>query len=51
MDFTKSEEVPVACMNPILAIVVGNGFEANGNTLGRPLTTAPRGDRVRQGVR
>ena len=35
---------PVAYTNPIYVDVDGNGFQANGDTLGHPLMTSPRGD-------
>ena len=35
---------PVAYTNPIYVDVDHNGFQANGDTLGHPLMTSPRGD-------
>ena len=35
---------PVAYTNPIYVDVDHNGFQANGDTLGHPLMTAPRAD-------
>ncbi len=35
---------PVAYTNPIFVDLDRNGFEANGDTLGHPLMTSPRGD-------
>ena len=35
---------PVAYTNPIYVDVDGNGFQPNGDTLGHPLMTSPRGE-------